>query len=279
MKLLMRTILIIVISLSSIDLSYAAYFAKEKEALELIKKAADDICGTESIDGKSEVIELSGTSKANLSALIRKLIDLGFEGAIKYEKQEYQGVLQSEVARIVKSRQNCKHDIFKELKDVFFKKNVAEKKAMSSGTISQVKKHDKHVGADIKANPNGKNTFPTAETDNWKIQVFSLHRQGSNMIAEVIITSKLDRPVNGRLRYDKARCDLTYLVNTMGRCHQLVKSPLVNELYDFHPGIPRMFTMLFRGAGTVGSSYILKVSMRTPSARDVAIAVKDIVLK
>lgn len=96
--------------------------AAKQEALNIIADAADRICGEISSTGGGRKIEISGNAKAELNGLIKKMVDLGIEGAAKYEKSEYQNVLREDLAETLKTSTNCKLDVFRELKGDFFKK-------------------------------------------------------------------------------------------------------------------------------------------------------------
>ncbi len=63
----------------------------QRKALNLISEFADKICGDIPLQGSSSKIEASGKAKAELPGVIKKLADLGLEGAAKYQDSKYQG--------------------------------------------------------------------------------------------------------------------------------------------------------------------------------------------
>src|SRR5664280_2833436 len=73
----------------------------KKKALEIISDHANRICYSIPIHGGSNKVEISGEAKAELPIVIKKLADLGLKGAAKYESAEYQGVLQSDLAKTI----------------------------------------------------------------------------------------------------------------------------------------------------------------------------------
>jgi len=95
--------------------------AAKEEALRLISDVADRICKDIPLEGKKENLELSGSAKAEINGLIKKLVDLGIEGAAKYEKSDYEGVLQEDLVKALETSTNCRLEVFRELKDDLLK--------------------------------------------------------------------------------------------------------------------------------------------------------------
>jgi hypothetical protein len=56
-------------------------------------------------------------AKAELSEVLKKVAELGIEGAAKYQTVEYQGVLQKDLARALRSYTDCKIEVWRGLKD------------------------------------------------------------------------------------------------------------------------------------------------------------------
>lgn len=110
---------------------------KKKKALDIINEFAEKICGDVPHQGASSKFEIGGKIKAELSGLTKKLVDLGIGGASKYETSEYSGVLQSDLAKALKNKQDCKSTIAKLLVD----------RLIPSGKSSQEKKTCKIVDA------------------------------------------------------------------------------------------------------------------------------------
>lgn len=90
---------------------------EQKESLAVIADFADRLCKDIPLEGSGENIDLSIEAKAELDDLIKKLVNLGAVGAGKYQKTEYQGLLQSDLAKVLKDSTQCKLEIFKALKD------------------------------------------------------------------------------------------------------------------------------------------------------------------
>ncbi len=85
------------------------------DELQDISDFADRVCPKFHESGEENVVELSGKAKAELPGLIKKLVNLGFEGAAKYGRKSYQGMLQIDVLEAIKHRMDCKVDIVKML--------------------------------------------------------------------------------------------------------------------------------------------------------------------
>lgn len=89
----------------------------QKEALAVIADFADRLCKDIPLEGSGENVELSIQAKAELDGLIKKLAKLGAAGAGKYQKTEYQGLLQSDLAAVLRDSTECKLEVFRALKD------------------------------------------------------------------------------------------------------------------------------------------------------------------
>jgi hypothetical protein len=89
--------------------------SRQKAALDVIRDFADGFCKTVPQSGKSESVEASGDAKANLNGLLKKLTDLGFQGAAKYKEEEWQGPLRDSLATMTKDNQTCRLEIWKDL--------------------------------------------------------------------------------------------------------------------------------------------------------------------
>ena len=93
------------------------YFEKQKQALDIIADFADRICDKIPIEGRRNLIELSGEAQADLNKFIKNFLDIGIEGAGKYQNEEYKGVLQKELVSAIKYSTDCKLEIFRKLQD------------------------------------------------------------------------------------------------------------------------------------------------------------------
>lgn len=90
---------------------------ESKKALKIISDFASEICGAIPPEGSSSNIELSGEAKASLNDVLKKIADLGIEGAAKYQASEYKGPLQTDLAKILSRTQDCKQNIWNDLKE------------------------------------------------------------------------------------------------------------------------------------------------------------------
>ena len=89
----------------------------QAQALQLIPDTADRICGTISTEGYSSLSEISGEASLELSKVIKSLVDIGIEGAAKYQESHYQGVLREDLIDAIKSGQQCKLIVFDRLQE------------------------------------------------------------------------------------------------------------------------------------------------------------------
>src|SRR5437016_4979253 len=80
----------------------------QEEVLKAIADFADRICKDIPLTGKEESLELSAKGKADLSALLKKIADLGIQGGAKYQRAEYQGLLSKDLAVALKNSTDCK---------------------------------------------------------------------------------------------------------------------------------------------------------------------------
>ena len=112
MKIIVITCLMVIVNASA-----AVDIDKQKEALEVIADFADRLCEKIPLTGNSEDLDLSGVAKVELSGLLKKIADLGVEGGVKYQKVEYEGLLQKDLATLIKDSSKCKLEVWKDLKD------------------------------------------------------------------------------------------------------------------------------------------------------------------
>ena len=89
----------------------------QTKALNIIADFANRICETVPQTGTSGNVELSGKAKAELNELLKKIANLGIEGAAQYQASEWKGVLQQELAEQLNRSRDCKLEVFKDLKD------------------------------------------------------------------------------------------------------------------------------------------------------------------
>lgn len=85
-------------------------------------------------EGSRSNVQLSGEARAELNTAISKVIDLGIKGAGQYENEQYNGVLQDELAATLKSSIDCKLDVFNKL----VIKMLGWRPPASQSTINQI---------------------------------------------------------------------------------------------------------------------------------------------
>ena len=90
---------------------------RQAQALNEISKYARENCEAPATRGSSSSLELSGNAKLGLSKLVKKIGDLGIEGAGKYESKESEGILQKDLAVAMKDTRNCKMKVMEMLVD------------------------------------------------------------------------------------------------------------------------------------------------------------------
>jgi hypothetical protein len=91
--------------------------AMQRAALKDITDAAERICNSIPLNGTSQSAELSGQAKAEVNGVIKKVADLGVQGAGKYQTSEFSNVLQRDLAQAIQTNTNCKQTVFNVLVD------------------------------------------------------------------------------------------------------------------------------------------------------------------
>jgi hypothetical protein len=120
-----RTIIFVWLVVGFVDSNIASTYSQAIEAqaraLTLITDAADKICGIVSHAGNSQSLKVKGDVKAQLNGLIRQLADLGITGAIDYSADQYQEVIQSDLATTIQRNAECKLRVFDKLQEKMIK--------------------------------------------------------------------------------------------------------------------------------------------------------------
>src|SRR5262245_47247535 len=88
--------------------AYAQSLEAQTKALALITKAADEICSIVNHAGSSQSFKVKGDVKAQLSGLIRQLADLGISGAADFTADQYENVIQADLAATIQRNAECK---------------------------------------------------------------------------------------------------------------------------------------------------------------------------
>lgn len=89
--------------------------SKSRDALDDIQEFVGSICQSTTDSGASETIDRSGAVSLKLSGLLNKLANIGIEGAAEYQKSDYKGVLQKDLAAVLSKDSDCKKDLSKML--------------------------------------------------------------------------------------------------------------------------------------------------------------------
>jgi hypothetical protein len=110
-------VLLVPFILLSVDITTAADNLETKKALDILSDFANRICLTVPQTGTSGNVELTGKAKAELNELLKKIANLGVEGAAKYQASEWKGVLQQELAEQLNKSRDCQLEVVRELKD------------------------------------------------------------------------------------------------------------------------------------------------------------------
>lgn len=136
-----------------IDASAAtSTLADNKDALAVIQQFAEGICGHVPLSGQETKVDLSVEAKAKLSKALKKVADLGGEGAARYQKNSFQGVLQKDLAALVKNSTDCRLAVARDLQSKLLSPVIVESKERNRSTMqaSTISPKEKKIGASVK---------------------------------------------------------------------------------------------------------------------------------
>lgn len=88
-----------------------------QKALNIIADFADKFCKEVPRIGKSSSKEITGDTKLELKGLLKKIADLGFGVRAKYNSNNYEGLLQTDLASTIQDNIKCRLKIWGDLKD------------------------------------------------------------------------------------------------------------------------------------------------------------------
>jgi hypothetical protein len=91
--------------------------SSKKEALNIIRDFAEDICTTVPLEQSSHELQLSGDVQIKLKGVVGKIADLGVKGGGTYRDDTSRGVLQSELAKAIHDSDNCRLAVARKLID------------------------------------------------------------------------------------------------------------------------------------------------------------------
>jgi hypothetical protein len=100
---------------------FAQSLEAQGKALELITGTADKICNIVYLAGNSQSVKVTGDVKAELSGLVRQVVNLGLKGAGELNSDQYEGIIRADLATAVQNNAQCKLKVFLSLKDTMVK--------------------------------------------------------------------------------------------------------------------------------------------------------------
>lgn len=118
-----------------------------KKALDIIADFADRTCSKIPLEGSGNSVELTGEGKTELKGMLKKVANLGIEGAAKYEETEWTNVLQKDLAKKLQESDTCRMKVFNELKDRIIPKKE-DSSAPHSATIENTGNGTAIIGAE-----------------------------------------------------------------------------------------------------------------------------------
>lgn len=113
----MKRLLPLILLFSASSFAHADDLATTKQALTLISDFADNFCKTPPLEGGTKDVTLSIGAKTELNKILKKVANLGIEGAAKYQSEHYQGLLQKDLVNALKDSSNCRLEIWRDLND------------------------------------------------------------------------------------------------------------------------------------------------------------------
>lgn len=138
----MKRLLPLLLLFSASSFAHAEDLATTKQALHLISDFADDFCKTPPLEGGTKDVTLSLGAKTELNRILKKVANLGVEGAAKYQSEHYNGLLQKDLVNALKDSSNCRLEIWRDLKDKLLAKkpkSAPPGKAKAATTASDKK--------------------------------------------------------------------------------------------------------------------------------------------
>lgn len=87
----------------------------QQEALDIISNFADKLCKEVPLSGKQSTLTIEGEATMELNGMVKRFADLGFEGAVKYNSEEYAGILRTDLAKVIELNKECRITIWNDL--------------------------------------------------------------------------------------------------------------------------------------------------------------------
>jgi hypothetical protein len=195
--------------------AHAQNLSIHEATLKLITDTAAQICTMVPIEGTNENIDLTGDAQAKLNSTIKKFVDLGLEGAAKFQSGEYKGVLREQLAIAIKNGNDCKLSVFNTLLG-----KLAPPIGISSSGVS---------GSDAISLPTSPNPLDSIDTGNFGIGPHTIDYYRCNAgVIHLFCLLKITRRGNGTYEYGEGNVNRQVLIDNFGVEHHLVKFYFVN---------------------------------------------------
>jgi lanthanide-dependent methanol dehydrogenase len=107
----------VILVLGSGTAALAESIEQEQQILNMVADYSDRICNIVQARGSSQSITAKGDIKAELNGLAKKLANLGVTGAADITTSEYEGVLQTDLAKAIADNAACKRGVQDKLVD------------------------------------------------------------------------------------------------------------------------------------------------------------------
>jgi hypothetical protein len=104
-------------SLLTVGSAYGDDLTSARNALPIIREFANNICTRVSLEVEGRTAELSGEAKAGLNQVISKFVNLGIQGAGRYQHEASKGPLREELAEAIKNSDDGKLAVLDKLID------------------------------------------------------------------------------------------------------------------------------------------------------------------
>jgi hypothetical protein len=86
----------------------------------------DDFCGKVPLAGSATSFEMAGQANAQVRSLLKKLADIGVQGAAKVQHSEYEGYLQKDLLAATQNSTECKLNALKAVMSAVFGATAAD---------------------------------------------------------------------------------------------------------------------------------------------------------